>query len=89
MRFLYESRFAEKSIPHPFVDEECPSCQKVFLTRWWTGEYLPRHYHPLQFLLAPLRDTSKNCKETIFALGNGISRRKNRPAPGVHAAGYD
>ena len=23
----------------------------------------------------------KNCKESIFALGNGISRRKNRPPP--------
>ena len=21
--------------------------KKVFLTSWWTGEYLPRHYHPL------------------------------------------
>ncbi len=54
----------------------------------WTGERcgrgrkLPRHCHPLQFLLAPLRDTSKNCKEAIFALGNGISRRKNQhPRP--------
>ncbi len=26
-------------------------------------------------------------KETIFALGSEISRRKNRPAPAVHAAG--
>ena len=25
-----------------------------------------------------------NCKEAIFALGNGISRRKNRPVPDVH-----
>ena len=30
-----------------------------------------------------------NCKETIFALENGIFRRKNRPAPAVHAAGDD
>ena len=30
-----------------------------------------------------------NCKETIFALENGIFRRKNRPVPAVHAAGND
>ena len=30
-----------------------------------------------------------NCKEAIFALENGIFRRKNRPAPAVHAAGDD
>ena len=30
-----------------------------------------------------------NCKETIFALENGIFRRKNRPVPAVHAAGDD
>ena len=22
--------------------------KKGFLTSWWTGEYLPRHGHPLQ-----------------------------------------
>ena len=31
----------------------------------------------------------KNCNETIFALENGIFRRKNRPVPTVHAAGHD
>ena len=31
----------------------------------------------------------KNCKETIFALENGIFRRKNPPVPTVHAAGHD
>ena len=31
----------------------------------------------------------KNCKETIFALENGIFRRKNLPVPTVHAAGHD
>ena len=31
----------------------------------------------------------KNCKVTIFALENRIFRRKNRPAPAVHAAGLD
>ena len=31
----------------------------------------------------------KNCRETIFALENGIFRRKNRPDPAVHAAGVD
>ena len=30
-----------------------------------------------------------NCKEAIFALKNGIFRRKNRPVPAVHAAGDD
>ena len=30
-----------------------------------------------------------NCKEAIFALENGIFRRKNRPAPAGHAAGDD
>ena len=30
-----------------------------------------------------------NCKETIFALENGIFLRKNRPVPAVHAAGDD
>ena len=30
-----------------------------------------------------------NCKEAIFALKNGIFRRKNRSAPAVHAAGDD
>ena len=30
-----------------------------------------------------------NCKEAIFALENGIFRRKNRPVPAVHAAGDD
>ena len=45
----------------------------------WTGELRsPATATPLQFLLAPLCDTSKNCKEAIFALGNGISRRKNQ-----------
>lgn len=32
------------------------------------------------------RDTSKNCKKTIFAQGNGISRRKNWPYP-TYASG--
>ena len=31
----------------------------------------------------------KNRKETIFALENGIFRRKNPPVPTVHAAGHD
>ena len=35
------------------------------------------------------RDTSKNCKKTIFAQGNGISRCKNRPVPDVQAVGDD
>ena len=30
-----------------------------------------------------------NCKEAIFALENGIFRRKNRPVPAGHAAGDD
>ena len=31
----------------------------------------------------------KNCKGMIFALENGIFRRKNPPVPTVHAAGHD
>ena len=34
--------------------------------------------HPHQISLAPLCGTSEICKEAIFALGNGISRRKNQ-----------
>ena len=37
--------------------------KKVFLTSWWTGEYLPRHDHPYQFLLElqaiPVAKTAK------------------------------
>ena len=47
---------------------------------------------PLQFPLKscgfPGAETA-NCKEAIFALENGIFRRKNRPVPAVHAAGDD
>ena len=73
------------------IEREKPGCdppraqlvKKVFLTSWWTGgALLPRHYHPLQISLAPLCSTSEICKEAIFALGNGISRRKNQhPRP--------
>ena len=46
--------------------------------------------HPYQFLLKIFQISGrKNCKETIFALENKIFRRKNRPAPAVHAAGHD
>ena len=49
---------------------------------WTGGAPLPRHCHPLQISLAPLCSTSEICKEAIFALGNGISRRKNQhPSP--------
>ena len=47
---------------------------KNVLTSWRTGEQTPtRHCQPLP----------------AFALENGIFRRSNRPAPAVHAAGYD
>ena len=36
------------------------------LTSWWTGEYLPRHCHPLQILLNPLDSGRKICKEAIL-----------------------
>ena len=43
-------------LPHQLV-------KKVFLTSWWTGEYLPRHDHPYQFLLElqaiPVAKTAK------------------------------
>ena len=64
--------------------------KKVFLTSWWTGSKLPRHCHPLQILLGFLEIPGRKiCKVTIFALENEIFRRKNRPAPAVHAAGHD
>ena len=39
-----ERTFAILSQPHQRV-------KKVFLTRWWRGSPLPRHYHPYQFPL--------------------------------------
>ena len=54
------------------------------------GSTLPRHSHPHQFLLKSFQIFGrKNCRETIFALENGVFRRKNRPVPTVHAAGHD
>ena len=44
---------------------------------------------PSRFCLSPADSGRKICKETIFALENKIFRRKNRPAPSVHAAGLD
>lgn len=41
---------------------------------------------PLQFLRAPLCGTRENCKERVFAQGNKISQRKNRPIRDVHEA---
>ncbi len=53
-----------------------------FISALTGGALLPRHYHPLQISLAPLCSTSEICKEAIFALENGISRRKNQhPRP--------
>ncbi len=57
---------------------------------WTGGAPLPRHCHPLQISLAPLCSTSEICKEAIFALGNGISRRKNQhPSPTYTPSGLD
>ena len=56
--------------------------KKGFLTSWWTGEYLPRHCHPLQSPLKSLRISGRgDCREPIFPLENEIFRRKNRPPP--------
>ena len=66
------------------------ACQKRFLTSWWTREQAPPPLPPLPVFAEILRISGReNCKETIFALENGILRRKNPPAPAVHAAGYD
>ena len=45
---------------------------------------------PLPVFAKILRISGRgNCKDTIFALENGIFRRKNPPIPAVHAAGDD
>ena len=69
---------------------DCTKCnpqlvKKEFLTSWWTGEQAPPPRPPLPVSAEILRISGRgNCKEAIFALGNGISRRKNRPVPDVH-----
>ena len=64
--------------------------KKVFLTSWWTGEQALPPLPPLPVFAEIFQISGrKNCKEAIFALENGIFRRKNRPAPAVHAAGHD
>ena len=66
------------------------ACQKIFLTRWWTGKQAPPPRPPSPVSAKILRIFGRgNCKEAIFALENRIFRRKNRPAPAVHAAGDD
>ena len=64
--------------------------KKVFLTSRWTGEQALPPLPPSPVSAKILRIFGRgNCKETIFALENGIFRRKNRPVPAVHAAGDD
>ena len=64
--------------------------KKVFLTSWWPGEQAPPPLPPLPVSAKILRIFGRgNCKEAIFALENGIFRRKNCPVPAVHAAGDD
>ena len=51
-----------------------------------TGEETPPPLPPLPVSAKILRIFGRgNCKETIFALENGIFLRKNRPVPAVHA----
>ena len=47
--------------------------KKVFLTNWWTGEYLPRHYHPLNAPEPPQSGVSGSA-----ALESGGFRRAGR-----------
>ena len=66
------------------------SLSKKVLTSWWTGKQAPPPRPPSPVFAEILEISGrKNCRETIFALENGIFRRKNRPAPTVHAAGRD
>ena len=66
------------------------SLSKKILTSWWTGEQAPPPLPPLPVFAEIFQISGrKNCKETIFALENGIFRRKNPPVPTVHAAGHD
>ena len=53
------------------------------------GASSPATATPSRFCCTPAEYGHKICKETIFALGNGISRRKNCPAPTAHVAGLD
>ena len=71
-------------------ERRAASLSKKILTSWWTGEQAPPPLPPLPVFAKIFQISGrKNCKVTIFALENEIFRRKNRPAPTVHAAGHD
>ena len=56
------------------------ACQKSILTSWWTGEYLPRHYHPLQFLLElQAIPVAKTAKKRFFFLKMNFLPEKSAP----------
>ena len=52
------------------------------LTSWWTGEYLPRHCHPLQIVLESSGFRPQNLQGSDFV--NKISC-----VVAVHAADHD
>ena len=58
------------------------SLSKKILTSMWTGKHAPPPLPPSPVFAEILQISGrKNCRETIFALENGIFRRKNRPCP--------
>ena len=70
-----------------------PLCSSFYCTgvcKSVDGEEVPPPRPPSPVFAKILRISGrKNCRETIFALENGIFRRKNRFVPTVHAAGHD
>ena len=51
------------------------------LTSWWTGEYLPRHCHPLQILLESCGFWPQNLQRSDFARQNQLRGRRTRRRP--------
>ena len=97
--FVSESSAADGSRPSPPSRQRRPiicgeirrfSLSKKVLTSWWTGKQAPPPLPPSPVSAKNQRFFGRGaCRETIFALENGIFRRKNRPVPTVHAAGHD
>ena len=72
------------------VGDACFSLSKKIFDKLVDGEASsPATATLSRFCLNPADSGRKICKEAIFALGNKISRHKNRPVPAVHAAGDD
>ena len=75
---------------HTDAAQSVSACQKSLFDTLVAGERAPPPLPPLPVSAEILWISGRgNCKEAIFALENGIFRRKNRPAPAVHAAGDD